>query len=71
MNWFNRKGLFYQPVSLAGWTTLAIAVASSIYMFFKIDSSSHSASDTLRNWVFVSLLIAAAYSLIGYLTEKK
>lgn len=34
----------------------------------KIDSRSHSASDTLINFVFYVLIIGVAYNLVAYLT---
>ena len=71
MNWFVRWGVFYRPVSLTGWLLLAAAVAYIIWAFADIDSRSHSASDTLINWFFNILLVGLAYSVIGYLTEKR
>ncbi|MBS1505391.1 MAG: hypothetical protein JSS79_01985 [Bacteroidetes bacterium] len=69
MKWFIRKGIFYQPVSLMGWMILVFAVVGSVFMFTRIDSTSHSASDTIRNWLLSDLLIAAVYTLVGYLTS--
>lgn len=71
MNWFVRKGIFYQPVSLIGWMIFVFAVVGSVFMFIQIDSTSHSASDTIRNWLFSDLLIAAVYTLVGYLTSRE
>jgi hypothetical protein len=68
--WFRRTGVFYVPVSLAGWILLSGSLAYAIYAFFDIDSRSHSASDTLINFVFQLLIVGAVYSLVAYLTSR-
>lgn len=70
-NWFARKGIFYWPISPLGWTVFILALAYAVYLFIDIDSRSHSVSDTLINWAFNCLIVGGAYSLIGFLTEKK
>jgi hypothetical protein len=70
LNWFKRNGLFFIPVSVAGWIIFVGGIAFSIYSFIDIDSRSHSVSDTLRNFVFMLLIIGAVYSLIGFLTSS-
>jgi hypothetical protein len=69
--WFTRKGILYLPSSLIGWILASAAALYAVYLFIDIDSRSHSASDTLINWVFNVLLIGLVYSVIGFLTEKK
>lgn len=71
MNWFVRTGIFYRPVSLAGWLLLAAAIAYLCWAFYDIDSRSHSVSDTLINWFFNLLLAGLVYSAVGYFTEKR
>lgn len=71
LNWFIRKGVFYQPASVVGWLILVLAAAYAVYTFIDIDSRSHSASDTLINFVFNLLIIGLVYSVIGYCTEGK
>lgn len=71
LNWFVRKGILYWPVSPLGWLILITAAAYAVYQFIDIDSRSHSASDTLINWVFNCLIVGVIYSMIGFLTEKK
>ncbi|HUI31951.1 MAG TPA: hypothetical protein VLX91_17205 [Candidatus Acidoferrales bacterium] len=66
--WFRRKGIFYLPASLAGWLVFVAGVVGAVYAFLRIDSHSHSASDTLINWVFYLLIIGALYNLIAYFT---
>ena len=67
-NWFARKGIIYWPCSVPGWVIFSVAIFCIIYLFIDIDSRSHSASDTLINWAFNSLVVAVAYSVIGFLT---
>lgn len=69
--WFKRVGLFFIPVSLAGGLILLAAIAYSVYLFIDIDSRSHSVSDTLINFVFNLLIIAAIYSLVAFLTGRR
>ena len=69
LHWFNRKGIFYIPVHWVGWLILAAALTYSVYIFFDIDSHSHSVSDTLINFGFNFLIVGAVYSIIGYIAE--
>ena len=69
--WFKRIGIFFIPVSFPGWAILVCAFAFAVYVFIDIDSKSHSVSDTLINFAFNALIIAAVYSLIAYFASKK
>ena len=69
--WFVRKGILFFPASLIGWLTAAAAIAYCVYLFISIDSKSHSASDTLINFVFNALLVAVVYSIIAFFTSKE
>jgi hypothetical protein len=71
LNWFTRKGIFYLPVTIAGWVILAIAAGYAVYTFIDIDHHSHSVSDTLINFVFNLLLIGLIYTVIAYFTEAR
>ena len=68
--WFRRTGIFYIPTSVIGWLLFSAALAYAVYVFTEIDSRSHSVSDTLINFVFNLLMIAAVYSLVAYLTSR-
>jgi len=70
LNWFIRKGIFFFPASIVGWLIAVAVAAYAIYLFIDIDSRSHSVSDTLINWVFNLLIVAVAYSVVGFFTEK-
>ena len=69
--WFVRRGIFFLPASIVGWLIFGLAAVYAVYLFIDIDSRSHSASDTLINWVFNCLIVGVGYSLIGFFTEKK
>ncbi|MFO0775737.1 MAG: hypothetical protein U0172_13840 [Nitrospiraceae bacterium] len=47
MTWFKPMGVFYRPVSTAGWFCTLLALGIGMQSLRKIDSRSHSASDTL------------------------
>jgi hypothetical protein len=68
--WFKRTGIFFVPVSIAGWLILIAGLAFAVYSFMDIDSRSHSSSDTLMNFAFMLLIIGAVYSLIAYGTSR-
>ena len=71
LRWFTRKGIFFIPSSVMGWIIFFAGIAYAVYSFIDIDSRSHSASDTLINFVFNLLIIGAVYSLIAFLTSKE
>jgi hypothetical protein len=68
--WFKRTGIFFIPASVIGWLIMIGGMAYAVYIFLDIDKRSHSASDTLINFVFYLLIIAAVYSLVAYLTSR-
>jgi hypothetical protein len=71
LRWFTRKGMFFLPSSLWGWMLLLAAVAYLVWKFIDIDSRSHSVSDTMINFVFSGLIVAATYALIAFFTSSK
>ena len=71
LNWFTRKGIFYLPASIIGWIILVLGLAYAVYTFIKIDSTSHSVSDTLINFVFNLLIIGLVYTIIAWFTEAR
>lgn len=70
LNWFIRKGIFFLPHSVVGWAIFMAAIAYAIYLFIDIDSRSHSASDTLINWVFNCLIVGWGIHLSDFLRRK-
>ena len=71
MKWFVRKGFFFFPVSIVGWLILLAAFVFCVYSFIDIDSTSHSASDTLINFFFIALIVTVVYSVIAFFTSKE
>jgi len=71
LNWFIRKGIFYLPVSVAGWIILVLAAAYAVYTFIDINGQSHSVSDVMINFVFNLLIIGLVYTIIAYFTEAR
>ena len=69
--WFKRLGIFFIPKAFFGWIILLAGLVYAVYTFMDIDSRSHSASDTLINFVYHLLIIAAVYTLIAFLTSRK
>ena len=69
--WFKRIGIFFIPTSFVGWLIFIGLIFYAVYIFTDIDKRSHSASDTLINFAFNLLIIAAVYSLIAYFTSRK
>jgi hypothetical protein len=68
--WFKNICILYIPVSLIGWIIMLVGIFLAIRVFLHIDSRSHSASDTLINFIFWLAIIVAVYSFVGFLTSK-
>ena len=68
--WFKRYGIFFIPTSIIGWIISAGGIVWAVCEFLVIDGRSHSVSDTLINFMFYLLLIAAVYSLIAYWASR-
>lgn len=71
INWFVRKGILFFPSSLVGWIISIAAIGVCVYLFIDIDSSSHSVSDTLINFVFKALLVAVVYNIVAFFTSRE
>ena len=71
IKFFKRVGIFFVPVHIIGWLLAFASIAYCIYLFIDIDSRSHSVSDTLINFVFNAMIVAAVYSLIAFFTSRK
>lgn len=69
--WFRRVGLFFIPTSVMGFLILIGGIVYAVYVFIDIDRNSHSVSDTLINFSFNLLIIAAVYSFVAYMTSRK
>jgi hypothetical protein len=71
LKWFRRTGMIFIPSSFPGWIISLIGSGYAVYSFLAIDSRSHSASDTLRPFIFRLMIIFAVYYLIAYLTAGR
>ena len=69
--WFKRFGILFLPRNVVGWIIFAAAVGYAVKEFIRIDEHSHSVSDTLINFAFNSLIVAAVYSVIAFFTSVK
>jgi hypothetical protein len=69
--WFKRTGIFFIPVTLMGWIIAIAGIVYAGWLFRDIDSRSHSASDTLINFVFNLVILGIVYSVIALLTSWK
>lgn len=69
--WFSRWAIFFVPQRIGGWVIAASAAVYAVYSFIDIDSRSHSVSDTLINFFFNLLIIAAVYSIIGFIASGR
>ncbi len=63
--WFRRKkyGYGWYPASWEGWTVLVAFVIFQVWNFLRLDSTSHSNSDTIRPFVietFLAVLVLIA-----------
>ncbi len=73
MLWFKAKryGWGWYPSSLEGWLVLGLYVILEVSSFIRIDSKSHSVSDTLINFIPLTLLLSIILILICYLKGEK
>lgn len=71
--WFKAKkyGWGWYPCSWQGWLILVLGIAFSIWNFQRLDSVSHSASDTLRPFIIQTFLLTLAIIAICYYKGEK
>ncbi|MBA3724775.1 MAG: hypothetical protein H0W89_07925 [Candidatus Levybacteria bacterium] len=67
--WFkaNKSGYGWHPHSWEGWVVFFSYIGLLIHSFLQIDAISHSASDTLLNFLPRFLLFTAIITVITYL----
>ena len=66
-----KRGWLFLPAHWFAWTLLLICCGLSLFVFVSVDSRSHSASDTLKNWMAWNVVLLASYQLIGFLTRVR
>lgn len=71
--WFKRKkyGYGWTPATWQGWAVLGIYTGALVSLFLKIDRHSHSVSDTLINFVPLTLLLTLVLLAITYWKGEK
>lgn len=71
--WFKAKqyGLGWVPASIEGWAVLCTYIAICIYIFAKIDYSSHSNSDTLIGFAVPFIVLTLILIIICYVKGEK
>ena len=67
LSWFQAWGWVYRPISIAGWTVVALSLAFCLQVFIAVDRHSHSASDTLFG---VFPYFATCFLLLNWLASK-
>ncbi|HAO81675.1 MAG: hypothetical protein UV57_C0003G0009 [Parcubacteria group bacterium GW2011_GWD2_43_10] len=67
--WFRRKlyGWGWTPATWQGWLTLLIFILIIPLNFYRIDSVSHSASDTLINFIPQTLLLTILLLIVCFI----
>ncbi len=68
--WFKRFGILFIPATFMGWLILLAGIAYAVYIFIKIDSKSHSVSDTLMSFVINLIIIITLYSLVAFISSR-
>ncbi len=71
--WFKRKtyGWGWYPATWQGWLVLLAFIAIMVWNFLRLDSVSHSASDTLRPFIIQTAVMALVLIFICYRTGEK
>ena len=71
--WFKTKqyGWGWYPSSWQGWLVLLTLIITNVYSFIAIDSKSHSVSDTLINFIPLTLILAILLIFICCKTGEK
>lgn len=71
--WFKAKsyGWGWTPATWQGWSVILLFVIIVAFLFFSIDSNSHSASDTMINFIPNVVILSMVLIIICYLTGEK
>jgi hypothetical protein len=71
--WFRTKRYRWgwQPATWEGWLILIVFVVLVVLNFFRIDATSHSASDTLRPFFIETLITVFVLLGICFITGEK
>jgi len=71
--WFKAKryGWGWYPSTWQGWIVLLAFILAEIFSFNKIDSVSHSVSDTLINFIPLTIILIIILIAVCYLKGEK
>lgn len=71
--WFKRKlyGWGWTPSSWEGWLTLLVYLGILYFFFIKIDTNSHSVSDTLIGFALPFIILTSILIFICYKKGEK
>ncbi len=71
--WFKRKtyGWGWYPATWQAWLILAGFIAFTIWNFLRLDTHSHSVSDTVRPFLIETLGAGLLLTLIAWLTGEQ
>lgn len=71
--WFKAKkyGWGWYPATWQGWLVMAVFIFILVLNFRDIDSNSHSASDTLLNFIPDTIILVLALIIVCWLTGEK
>lgn len=71
--WFKSRtgGFSLYPATWQGWLVIVALAAGDVWNFLRLDSHSHSVSDTLRPFLIQTLGTGLVYILICILTGEK
>ena len=71
--WFRAKkyGWGWSPATWQGWLIIGVYIFLVLFDFNRIDTHSHSASDTLLNFIPETFILTIILIVICYLTGEK
>lgn len=70
--WFktHKKGIVWYPSSWQGWVVVLVYLVTLAYYFIKVDSKSHSVSDTMIGMFVPFFILSAFLIIITYLKSE-
>ena len=70
--WFktHKEGIVWYPASWQGWVVVLVYLSGLTYYFIKVDSKSHSASDTMIGLFIPFFILSAFLIIITYLKAE-
>lgn len=69
-SWYRRKngrGL-WRPSTWQGWISVSLVLVLAVVDFIRLDTRSHSVSDTIRPWILQMAILGGVLLLVAWLT---